>query len=139
MFSHLVLVTVFKVFSFGRVVLNTLLIVFPLHKTLVTTLAKNLVKNLAKKLVKNLGGLFGFSKGLIGGCLGPFKKGVMAFVIGISSGNFIENCWENISKTCLKNSSQLLPKSPKSQINSSVLYSVNPAIKTDHKVARGSK
>ena len=60
MFSHLVLVTVFKVFSFGRVVRNTLLIVFPLHKTLVTTLAKNLVKNLSQ----NLSGVFGHFKGL---------------------------------------------------------------------------
>ena len=43
-----------KVFSFGRVVLYTVFMVFPLPQTLVKTLAKNLVKNLAKNLGGNL-------------------------------------------------------------------------------------
>ena len=38
----------FKVFSLDRVVLYTVLMIFPIPQTMVKTLAKNLVKNLAK-------------------------------------------------------------------------------------------
>ena len=45
---------VFMFFSFGRVVLHIVFMVFPLPQTLVKTLAENLVKNLTKNLIKNL-------------------------------------------------------------------------------------